>query len=330
MITDVKIYEAGDKMITLIRDNYNVLQSLTAFGIPLGFGDATVEETCRNNGVDATTFLAVVNLTINGANNQNTENLSIATLLHYLEACHRYYIDYQLPTVRRELAESINNSDEIGVLILQVYDEYAREIKHHMHYEERTLFPYVKRLIEGNVTANYSINDFEKQHSGADKRLKELIQLIIKYLPSPTPSMPHKEGVNNAIISTLYHIYNNEEWLAIHQMVEDKLFVPMVRKLEKDLKSERIYNVISTFVNADDSNEGEAISAREKEVIVALVQGMSNKEIADHLFISVNTVATHRKNIARKLQIHSPAGLTIYAISNGLVDINTLRNDKKF
>ena len=111
MINDVKIYEAGDKMITLIRDNYNVLQSLTAFGIPLGFGDATVAETCRNNGVDATTFLAVVNLTINGANNQSTENLSIATLLHYLEACHRYYIDYQLPTVRRELAESINNSD---------------------------------------------------------------------------------------------------------------------------------------------------------------------------------------------------------------------------
>ena len=54
-------------------------------------------------------------------------------------------------------------------------------------------------------------------------------------------------------------------------------------------------------------------------------QGMSNKEIADHLCISTNTVITHRRNIARKLQIHSPAGLTIYAIVNGLVDISAVK-----
>ena len=52
---------------------------------------------------------------------------------------------------------------------------------------------------------------------------------------------------------------------------------------------------------------------------------MSNKEIADHLCISVNTVITQRRNIARKLQIHSPAGLTIYAIVNGLIDISSVK-----
>ena len=66
------------------------------------------------------------------------------------------------------------------------------------------------------------------------------------------------------------------------------------------------------------------LSEREKEVIISLVQGMTNKEIADHLCISINTVITHRRNIARKLQIHSPAGLTIYAIVNNLVDISTV------
>jgi len=45
----------------------------------------------------------------------------------------------------------------------------------------------------------------------------------------------------------------------------------------------------------------------------------------DRLCISVNTVITHRRNIARKLQIHSPAGLTIYAIVNGLVDISSVK-----
>jgi len=64
---------------------------------------------------------------------------------------------------------------------------------------------------------------------------------------------------------------------------------------------------------------------KEKDVIVAVAQGMTNKEIADHLCISTNTVITHRRNIARKLQIHSPAGLTIYAIVNNLVDISSVK-----
>ena len=55
---NVKMYEAGDKMITLIKDNYSVLQALGSFGINLGFGDKTVSETCQMNGVDTYTFLA--------------------------------------------------------------------------------------------------------------------------------------------------------------------------------------------------------------------------------------------------------------------------------
>ena len=51
---------------------------------------------------------------------------------------------------------------------------------------------------------------------------------------------------------------------------------------------------------------------------------MSNKEIASHLFISIHTVITHRRNISRKLQIHSLAGLTLYAIANNLIDRNII------
>lgn len=302
-------------MIALIRDNYNILQSLSAFGIPLGFGDKTVEETCKQNGVDTTTFLAVVNLSINGVTGHDLGRLSVATLLHYLEACHKYYLDYQLPSVRRELVASINANDGIGRLILQVYDAYAREIRQHMRYEERMLFPYVEKLMKGEVSTGYTIEDFVKHHTEADKSLRELKQLIIKYLPTDIID-------SHRLTSALYLIYNNEEWLANHQQVEDDIFVPLIRIKEKEVKSARITNAISAFANADEASNGEALSDREREVIVAVVQGMSNKEIAEHLFISVNTVITHRKNIARKLQIHSPAGLTIYAIVNGLVDVS--------
>jgi DNA-binding NarL/FixJ family response regulator len=81
---------------------------------------------------------------------------------------------------------------------------------------------------------------------------------------------------------------------------------------------------ISSMINQTPMSD-EQLSDREKDVIVALVQGMTNKEIADHLYISINTVITHRRNIARKLQIHSPAGLTIYAIVNNLVDISSVK-----
>jgi regulator of cell morphogenesis and NO signaling len=67
------------------------------------------------------------------------------------------------------------------------------------------------------------------------------------------------------------------------------------------------------------------LSDREKDVIVCVVKGLTNKAIADRLSISVNTVTTHRRNIAKKLNIHSSAGLTIYAIMNKLVDIKEVK-----
>ena len=53
---------------------------------------------------------------------------------------------------------------------------------------------------------------------------------------------------------------------------------------------------------------------------------MTNKAIADKLYLSIHTVITHRRNIARKLQIHSPAGLTIYAIVNKLVELSDIKD----
>lgn len=72
-------------------------------------------------------------------------------------------------------------------------------------------------------------------------------------------------------------------------------------------------------------SEQETLSQREKEIICCVVRGMTNKETAEKLFLSIHTVITHRRNIARKLQIHSPAGLTIYAIVNKLVELSEVK-----
>ena len=74
-----------------------------------------------------------------------------------------------------------------------------------------------------------------------------------------------------------------------------------------------------------DKDRLEVLSDREKDIIVCITKGMNNKEIADYLFLSVHTVTTHRRNISNKLQIHTTAGLIIYAIANKLVNIEDIQ-----
>ncbi|WP_308244476.1 LuxR C-terminal-related transcriptional regulator [uncultured Prevotella sp.] len=313
-----KMYEPDDKMISLIRDNYNLLQSLGSFGISLGFGDKTVSQVCEEQHVDTYTFLAVVNFTINGYRDfDDASRLSMPTLLQYLKASHDYFIGFQLPFIRKELVDALDDKDNLARLILKLYDEYARSITAHMKYEEKNVYPYVEALLQGKSVTDFEIDMYSKHHGQESSKLRELKSIIIKYLPS--------DGLrNNQLSATLYDIYNNEEWLSLHAQVEDEIFIPAVRRLEQKLKQSDVTAKISNMIgkNVDGT---EALGEREKDVIVALVQGMTNKEIADHLCISVNTVITHRRNIARKLQIHSPAGLTIYAIVNNLVDISSVK-----
>ncbi len=70
--------------------------------------------------------------------------------------------------------------------------------------------------------------------------------------------------------------------------------------------------------------ETEELSAREKEILICVAKGMLNKEIADLYNISIYTVITHRKNITRKTGIKTVAGLTVYALLNNLIDMNTV------
>ena len=315
---NLKVYEATDRMVNIIKDNYNILQAMNSFGIYLGFGDKTVDEVCREQEVDTFTFLTVINFTVNGYNDKlDIGKVSIPTLLKYLEASHTYYTDFQLPFIRQELADSLDVSDNLARLILKLYDEYAHSVIHHMRYEEKHVFPYVRKLLSGEAPTDYDVATFSKHHGQIDQELKELKNIIIKYLPS--------DGLhNNKLLATLYGIYSNEEWLKLHGDVEDNIFIPAIRALEQKRRNDGVDLSLTTLDTSGKKDE-DCLSQREKDVIVALVQGMSNKEIADHLCISTNTVITHRRNIAKKLQIHSPAGLTIYAIVNHLVNIESLK-----
>lgn len=88
---------------------------------------------------------------------------------------------------------------------------------------------------------------------------------------------------------------------------------------------EKIKHVLESE-KTEETSTTESLSNREREIVVCVVKGMTNKEIAEQLCLSIHTVITHRRNISNKLQIRSAAGLTIYAIVNKLVDIKDVKD----
>ena len=93
-------------------------------------------------------------------------------------------------------------------------------------------------------------------------------------------------------------------------------------------KSDAIIRKLQSAMDSKQSepvSEGGELSAREKEILVCVAKGMLNKEIADKLNLSIYTVITHRKNITRKTGIKTVAGLTVYALLNGLIDMSSVQ-----
>ncbi len=90
-----------------------------------------------------------------------------------------------------------------------------------------------------------------------------------------------------------------------------------------DILKDKFAHIMRT---TDNKEQKQGLSEREKEIVVCVVKGLTNKQIAEELFLSTHTIMTHRRNIAGKLQIHSPSGLTIYAIVNKLVDLDDVKD----
>ena len=310
-------YKDSDHMCDVICDEPSLLQMLSRFGIPLGVGDQTVRQVCEAHGVDTATFLSVANFIKRGARGaaDSIDKVSVACLTEYLKRAHTYFLDFQLPAIRRKLLEALDCSQpgEVSYLILKFYDDYMSEVRKHMQHENRKVFGYVEQLLQGRRTSEYTISQFARGHNSIDVKLQELKNIIIKYY-APTEQA---ELLNNV----LYDIFTCEKDLRIHCQVEDDIFVPAVEILEEKVGIQEEPTVKEEATRTEDT-----LSDREREIVHCVVCGLSNKQIAEQLFISLNTVLTHRKNIARKLNIHSVAGLTIYAIVNKIVNIDELQN----
>lgn len=304
-------YFPDERMITLIADDYRLLQVLSRFGITLGFNDKTIKEICDQEGVDCETFLAVVNFISQGEGfRADIEKLSLQSLLHFLKQSHSYFLDFYLPSIRRKLLDGITLRDsDVSFLIIKLFDEYVNGVREHMEEEEKHLFKLVEALIAKKTFPTEDFPVYSHHHENVGLKLKELKNIILKFCPPDSSA--------KLLNTALYDIYRCEEELGSHCKIEDNLLLPAIQCAKAKVSSQKP-------ISNDDSEEKESLSNREKEIVSYVVKGMTNQEIADKLFLSVHTVMTHRRNIARKLQIHSATALTIYAIVNNLVDLSEI------
>lgn len=307
------IYFETDRLYDVICENFKLLCVVSRFGIDCGFGDKTIEQICDERGIDCNTFLAVVNFHTEARQySLPAVRLSLKCLCDYLQNSHAYYLNFILPSIRRKLLEALGSltNNEAAFMIIRFYDEYCVFVRKHMEREEKEVFPYVDSLLQGKRTGQISLEMALMHRSPLENKLADLKKLIIKFYNGQTD--------RTLLSSVLYDIFLFEEDLMCHCKMETILFVEEVRRLEER-------NLKNPATNeANRAKESEGLSEREKEVICCVVQGMSNKAIADKLFISVNTVTTHRRNIARKTDIHSSAALTLYAIMNGLITMEEI------
>lgn len=220
-------YTKTDKMSDLICDNYPMLLVMSRFGIAMGFGEKNIHEVCKQNQVDCCTFLTVVNFLLeeNTVLPEINKCLSIESLTTYLQRSHAYFLDFRLPHIRRKLQDAIDTcAKDISFVIMKFFDEYVSEVRKHMTYEERIVFPYVRSLLNGVHSQHYNIGIFKKKHDQIETKLSELKNILIKYYPGES---------TNLLNSVLFDIFTCEQDLTSHTKVEDYLFTPAILELEK-------------------------------------------------------------------------------------------------
>ncbi|MBR5385506.1 MAG: hemerythrin domain-containing protein [Bacteroidales bacterium] len=297
------------KLSELVGRNFQVIGLLERLGVRGNFGDKTVADVCSSQDMDPGTFMMLYDFYVDERFKPTEKMLregSIRDVAEYLHRSHEYYLDTALGSLSDLLYRLLAPCNETQKKVFRrFYQDYEEELNRHFDFEEKHVMPYIRALTEGGDAGDSAIESFTDDHNSINEKISDLKNLVMNSLP---------EGCDPALrMQTLYMICSLEYDLGRHTAVEEEILEPMAQMLENSGSQSR---------RRSSEDEREALSDREKEILVGVAKGLLNKEIADMYNISPYTVITHRKNITRKTGIKSVAGLTVYALLNGLIDFN--------
>jgi len=356
---EMKLLTPNMKMADVVHSNYLLLPVLGRFGIPFGFGEKTIQAICRKHRLDVDFFLAIVNAFNHEDYfpEKKLRAFNVLMIVDYLRKTHVYYIENQIPLIEK-LLNTLLHPRPSGArnlkLIQKFFLEYKQELFNHLEREEQLTFPYVKKVYrlyhtphpsprEKRALSKYSMHVYEEEHSDVDEKLYDLKNILIKYVRSTSMQAVYHE--------VIFELFRLEKDIQNHTRIENNILMPLVAEMEDALfypaeHSKRTAGSnalqrrgmnpsaptgqhVTEFVKRISQIPGnlpkanntglEGLTLRELEVLQLVACGLLNKHIAAKLSISLHTVISHRKNITRKLQIKTVAGLTVYALLNGLI-----------
>lgn len=226
------LFTEGMKMADLVDANYMLLPVLERLGIPLGFGELSVEEACREAGVEPKFFILLSNIhTVDGymPDEKQLAEINPVVLIDYLYRSHKYYSSNLIPRLKERLGHLVSSCRTMhGELLNRFFDNYESEINKHFRYEDEVVFPYVRGVVEGRREPGYSIERFEENHDNIDEKLADLKNIIMKYLPRGCDEVRRSE--------VLFELFRLREDLDKHTMMENLILIPMVAGLEMNIR----------------------------------------------------------------------------------------------
>ena len=265
------------------------------FGIKLGVGEKSIATICKEHDINSDFFITILNfyLSREPLPEEMLSSIDVADVLDYVKTTIEYISQSSIPNIEKHLSPLIAMSD-IDKEELKVLNNILSQFKSDFNDRIQQDFNHI-------VEYPYDL-------------LKDLKSVLIKYI-----SGNYNQNLAYAVI---FSIDSLEKDLMLLNRIFDQLLKPKLGEIDKD-------NIESlNYVLADEQKQtdGEChLTNREIEILKLIVQGHINKEIADKLNISLNTVLSHRKNIISKTGIRTVSGLTFYAISNGFVSSGTFR-----
>jgi regulator of cell morphogenesis and NO signaling len=221
-------FTENTKMAELVISNPTLMLTLSRFGIELGFGDQNVKEVCEKANVSPLFFLLICNLYSNPEfipSKDDIKSVEANAILAYLSESHKYYLKERLPHIESHLKRIVEACPaRYGNTINRFFNEYKDEVENHFKYEEEVVFPYIKSLCNNALNPNFSIREFESNHSNIEDKLNDLMNILIKYLPA---NIFPKERIEISL-----DIMEVTSDLSCHTLVEERVLVPFVEMME--------------------------------------------------------------------------------------------------
>ncbi len=308
------------KLSDIITGNETLIPMLNRFGIRLGVGDKSIKTICRETGLQADLLICVIN-TLTDRHYNPTETLqtfSVLQLIEYLKK-ENVYFQQRLGTIEMHIHAFVQKSENSNLFLLEkIFCECKEDMQLLIRQKETVLYPDIIRVYEEYYSP---VQDRKKEPilfpddeiDMVYEKLSDIKSLMIKHI--------NGQYDENMFYSILTFLSRFEKEINDQQQIETRLLRSIVAKMEESISKTRKGKHNSTC-NAHISislPKKNILSLRETEVLRLVSKGLTNKEIAEELQISLHTVISHRKNIAEKLSVKTISGLTVYAIMNGII-----------